>query len=165
MLPCAIFQAVVHNAAATLGPLRLTVDNLERQIVSDHIGPFLLTKLIAPKILAAGTESYVPRVVYVSNDTTQGRTEVDGTWEKGEGRRETRTEIEEETKSRRGGGDGMTVLVETSGPAARAYPHTSFAPCVMSGSRDARRRPGSSGFLVPILPVRSCTLSSDRVVG
>ncbi|KAJ7669606.1 hypothetical protein B0H17DRAFT_1209674 [Mycena rosella] len=60
-------HVVVHNAAATSGPLRLTVDNLERQIATDHIGPFLLTKLIAPKILAAGTESYVPRVVYVSS--------------------------------------------------------------------------------------------------
>ncbi|KAJ7691193.1 hypothetical protein B0H17DRAFT_1201293 [Mycena rosella] len=61
-------HVVVHNAAASFGPLKLTVDNLERQMATDHIGPFLLTKLIASKILAAGTESYVPRVVYVSSN-------------------------------------------------------------------------------------------------
>ncbi|KAJ7686134.1 hypothetical protein B0H17DRAFT_1013792 [Mycena rosella] len=60
-------HVVFHNAAASFGPLKLTVDNLERQMATDHIGPFLLTKLIAPKILAAGTASYVPRVVYVSS--------------------------------------------------------------------------------------------------
>ncbi|KAJ6618070.1 hypothetical protein B0H10DRAFT_1947866 [Mycena sp. CBHHK59/15] len=30
-------------------------------------GPFLFTKLLAPKLLAAGTASYVPRVVFVSS--------------------------------------------------------------------------------------------------
>ncbi|KAJ7686129.1 hypothetical protein B0H17DRAFT_1181324 [Mycena rosella] len=70
-------HVVVHNAAASFGPLKLTVDNLELQMATDHIGPFLLTKLIAPKILAAGTASYVPRVVYVSSSVHTSGTGVD----------------------------------------------------------------------------------------
>jgi NAD(P)-dependent dehydrogenase (short-subunit alcohol dehydrogenase family) len=40
-------------------------------MATDHIGPFLLTKLIAPKLLAASaaTPSYVPRVVFVSSNS------------------------------------------------------------------------------------------------
>ncbi|KAJ7487933.1 hypothetical protein FB451DRAFT_1553513 [Mycena latifolia] len=54
---------------AVIGPFKLTVDNLESQMATDHIGPFLLTKLFAPKLLAAGTEpSYVPRVVFLSSE-------------------------------------------------------------------------------------------------
>ncbi|KAJ7478192.1 hypothetical protein FB451DRAFT_182384 [Mycena latifolia] len=60
-------HVLIHNAAAVIGPFKLTVDNLENQIATDHIGPFLLTKLLAPKILAAGTRGYVPRVVFVSS--------------------------------------------------------------------------------------------------
>ncbi|KAK7039927.1 short-chain dehydrogenase/reductase family protein [Favolaschia claudopus] len=60
-------HVLVHNAAAPLGPFKLTVDNLEKQIATAHIGPFLFTKLILSKILAAGSSSYVPRVVFVSS--------------------------------------------------------------------------------------------------
>ncbi|KAJ7670727.1 NAD-P-binding protein [Mycena polygramma] len=60
-------HVLIHNAAANGGPLKLTVDNLESQIAVAQIGPFLLTKLIAPKILAARTASYTPRVVIVSS--------------------------------------------------------------------------------------------------
>ncbi|KAJ7142452.1 NAD-P-binding protein [Mycena epipterygia] len=60
-------HVLIHNAAATIGPFKLTADRLESQVATDHIGPFLLTKLLAPKILAAGTASYVPRVVFVSS--------------------------------------------------------------------------------------------------
>ncbi|KAJ7652702.1 hypothetical protein DFH06DRAFT_1093772 [Mycena polygramma] len=60
-------HVLIHNAAANGGPLKLTVDNLESQIAVAQIGPFLLTKLIAPKILAARTPSYTPRVVIVSS--------------------------------------------------------------------------------------------------
>ena len=37
-------------------------------MATDHIGPFLLTKLLVPKLLAAGTPSYTPRVVFVSSN-------------------------------------------------------------------------------------------------
>ncbi|KAK7015239.1 hypothetical protein R3P38DRAFT_3570543 [Favolaschia claudopus] len=60
-------HVLVHNAAAPLGPFKLTVDNLEKQIATAHIGPFLFTKLILSKILPAGSSSYVPRVVFVSS--------------------------------------------------------------------------------------------------
>ncbi|KAK7040027.1 short-chain dehydrogenase/reductase family protein [Favolaschia claudopus] len=60
-------HVLIHNAAAAAGSFKLTVDNLESQIATDHIGPFLFTKLIAPKLLAAGTSKYVPRVVWVSS--------------------------------------------------------------------------------------------------
>ncbi|KAJ7431781.1 hypothetical protein FB451DRAFT_1318746, partial [Mycena latifolia] len=60
-------HVVIHNAAATVGPFKLTADNLESQVATDHIGPFLLTKLLAAKILAANTVDYTPRVVFVSS--------------------------------------------------------------------------------------------------
>ncbi|KAJ7122437.1 NAD-P-binding protein [Mycena epipterygia] len=60
-------HVLINNAAASFGPFRLTADKLEHQTATDHIGPFLFTKLLAPKILAAGTASYVPRVVFVSS--------------------------------------------------------------------------------------------------
>jgi NAD(P)-dependent dehydrogenase (short-subunit alcohol dehydrogenase family) len=45
------------------------VDNLESQIQTDYIGPFLFAKLVAKKVLTSSTESYVPRVVFVSSTT------------------------------------------------------------------------------------------------
>ncbi|KAJ7446948.1 hypothetical protein FB451DRAFT_1536641 [Mycena latifolia] len=60
-------HVVIHNAAATVGPFKLTADNLESQVATDHIGPFLLTKLLAAKILGATTVDYTPRVVFVSS--------------------------------------------------------------------------------------------------
>ncbi|KAJ7465004.1 hypothetical protein FB451DRAFT_427334 [Mycena latifolia] len=60
-------HVVIHNAAATIGVFKLTMDKLESQMATDHIGPFLFTKLLAAKILAAGTADYTPRVVFVSS--------------------------------------------------------------------------------------------------
>ncbi|KAJ7904830.1 hypothetical protein B0H13DRAFT_1881619 [Mycena leptocephala] len=59
-------HVLIHNAAATIGSFKLTADNLESQMATNHIGPFLLTKLLAPKILAARTTHYTPRVIFVS---------------------------------------------------------------------------------------------------
>lgn len=58
---------LIHNAAAAIGPFELTVDKLENQFATDHVGPFLLTKLLAPKLLAAATSDYTPRVVFVAS--------------------------------------------------------------------------------------------------
>ncbi|KAJ6507605.1 hypothetical protein DFH09DRAFT_1334471 [Mycena vulgaris] len=60
-------HVLVNNAAAPVGPFKLTVDNLESQTATDFIGPFLFTKLLTPKLLAAGTASYVPRAVFLSS--------------------------------------------------------------------------------------------------
>ncbi|KAJ7784190.1 hypothetical protein B0H16DRAFT_1876723 [Mycena metata] len=60
-------HVLVHNAAAPGGKFKLTVDNLETQMAIAQIGPFLLTKRIAPKLLATSSASYTPRVVYVSS--------------------------------------------------------------------------------------------------
>ncbi|KAF7299507.1 Short-chain dehydrogenase/reductase family protein [Mycena indigotica] len=60
-------HVLIHNAAAPLGPFKLTVDNLESQLATDHIAPFLLTKLLLPKLLAACSPEYRPRVVFVSS--------------------------------------------------------------------------------------------------
>ncbi|KAJ6568790.1 hypothetical protein B0H19DRAFT_1256504 [Mycena capillaripes] len=61
-------HVLIHNAAAAISSFKLTADNLESQIATDHIGPFLFTKLVIHKLLAAShaTPNYVPRVVYVS---------------------------------------------------------------------------------------------------
>ncbi|KAJ7766131.1 NAD-P-binding protein [Mycena metata] len=64
-------HVLINNAASPGGKYKLTVDNLEDQMATDHIGPFLLTKLLAPKLLAARTTSYTPRVVYVSSEAHQ----------------------------------------------------------------------------------------------
>ncbi|KAK6983794.1 short-chain dehydrogenase/reductase family protein [Favolaschia claudopus] len=61
-------HVLISNAAAAIGPFKLTVDNLESQMATSHVGPFLFTKLIANKLLAAGTPTYVPRIVYVSSE-------------------------------------------------------------------------------------------------
>ncbi|KAJ7846882.1 hypothetical protein B0H14DRAFT_2510565 [Mycena olivaceomarginata] len=60
-------HVLIHNAGATISHFKLTVDNLENQVATNHIGPFLLTKLLTPKILAARTELYTPRVVFISS--------------------------------------------------------------------------------------------------
>ncbi|KAF7312992.1 Short-chain dehydrogenase/reductase family protein [Mycena kentingensis (nom. inval.)] len=58
-----LLQVIIHNAAAPIGPFCLSADGLESQVAIGHIGPFLLTKLILPRILAAEN----PRIVYVSS--------------------------------------------------------------------------------------------------
>ncbi|KAJ7626587.1 NAD-P-binding protein [Mycena polygramma] len=69
-------HVLINNAAATLGPFKLTADNLENQMATNHIGPFLLTKLLSPKLLAARTGQYTPRVIFVSSDAQEGGTGV-----------------------------------------------------------------------------------------
>ncbi|KAJ7742328.1 NAD-P-binding protein, partial [Mycena metata] len=60
-------HVLIHNAYAATAEHQLTEDKLESQMAVGQIGPFLLTKLLAPKLLAAATGSYIPRVVYVSS--------------------------------------------------------------------------------------------------
>jgi len=61
-------HVLINNAAAALFPkLKLTVDKLESQFAINHVGHFLLTNLLVPRILAARTADYTPRVVFVSS--------------------------------------------------------------------------------------------------
>ncbi|KAJ7465022.1 hypothetical protein FB451DRAFT_1369962 [Mycena latifolia] len=61
-------HVLVHNAASSpAGPFKLTPDGLEMQMATAHFGPFLLTKLLAPKLLASATAAFTPRVVIVSS--------------------------------------------------------------------------------------------------
>nr|GAT61171.1 short-chain dehydrogenase/reductase family protein [Mycena chlorophos] len=61
-------HVLINNAAATAGVYALTPENFEQQIAAGHIGPFLFTSLLMPKILAASESStYTPRVVFVSS--------------------------------------------------------------------------------------------------
>ncbi|RAR10590.1 NAD(P)-binding protein [Stemphylium lycopersici] len=56
---------VLVNSAGTMGgQYRTTVEGIENQFGSNHIGHFLFTNLIMPKILA----SNVPRIVNVASD-------------------------------------------------------------------------------------------------
>ncbi|KAJ6490747.1 hypothetical protein C8R47DRAFT_1215019 [Mycena vitilis] len=59
-------HVLIHNAAAAMGPFKLTGDGLESQFATGHVGPFLLTKLLLPKLRSAAAGTYKPRVVFVA---------------------------------------------------------------------------------------------------
>ncbi|KAJ7763314.1 hypothetical protein B0H16DRAFT_491594 [Mycena metata] len=71
------FVVTIHNAAASIAAFRLTEDNLEAQIATAHVGPFLFTKLILGKIFAAGSSGYIPRVVFLSSSVHAAGSGVD----------------------------------------------------------------------------------------
>ncbi|KAJ6555026.1 hypothetical protein DFH09DRAFT_1365978 [Mycena vulgaris] len=60
-------HVLINNASGAIVPFKVTVDNLEKQMATGHIGPFLFTNLLAPKLIASATASYSPRVVFVSS--------------------------------------------------------------------------------------------------
>ncbi|KAJ7471152.1 hypothetical protein B0H11DRAFT_1372862 [Mycena galericulata] len=60
-------DVLINNAASSICPFTLTTDGFERQMATAHLGPFLFTALILPKILASKTVSYTPRVIYVAS--------------------------------------------------------------------------------------------------
>jgi NAD(P)-dependent dehydrogenase (short-subunit alcohol dehydrogenase family) len=57
-------DVLINNAAIMACPFGKTVDGIETQFGTNHIGHFLLTNLIMPKILAAG---HGARIVNVSS--------------------------------------------------------------------------------------------------
>ncbi|KAJ7159227.1 hypothetical protein C8R43DRAFT_1234000 [Mycena crocata] len=69
-------HVLVNNAGAAAGAFKLTEDGLESQMATDHVGHFLLTKLLTPKLLASATKDYTPRVVFVSSVAHMGGTGV-----------------------------------------------------------------------------------------
>ncbi|CAK5264520.1 unnamed protein product [Mycena citricolor] len=60
-------QVLINNAVAAIAGFKLSADGFENQLAIDHLGPFLFTALISPKLLAARTETFTPRVVFVSS--------------------------------------------------------------------------------------------------
>ncbi|CAM0136317.1 hypothetical protein VKS41_006877 [Umbelopsis sp. WA50703] len=58
-------DVLINNAAIMASPYHTTKDGFEAQVGTNHIGPFLFTNLILPKILASKTGS--PRIVNVSS--------------------------------------------------------------------------------------------------
>ncbi|KAJ7078518.1 hypothetical protein C8R44DRAFT_895943 [Mycena epipterygia] len=60
-------DVLINNAASPICAFKLTPDGFEQQLCTDHLGPFLFTALILPKILAAHSASHTPRVVYVAS--------------------------------------------------------------------------------------------------
>ncbi|KAF7296682.1 Short-chain dehydrogenase/reductase family protein [Mycena chlorophos] len=64
---CSLAAVPTTPSPSGFGPFKLTVNNLENQIATDHVGPFLFTKLLTPKLLASTSSGYVPRVVFVAN--------------------------------------------------------------------------------------------------
>jgi NAD(P)-dependent dehydrogenase (short-subunit alcohol dehydrogenase family) len=58
-------DVLINNAAIMASPYHTTKDGFEAQFGTNHIGPFLFTNLILPKILASKTGS--PRIVNVSS--------------------------------------------------------------------------------------------------
>ncbi|KAJ7148106.1 hypothetical protein C8R43DRAFT_1129260 [Mycena crocata] len=60
-------HVLINNAAAPIAPYKSTADGYDLQLATGQLGPFLFTKLIAPKILATKTASYTPRVVIVAS--------------------------------------------------------------------------------------------------
>jgi NAD(P)-dependent dehydrogenase (short-subunit alcohol dehydrogenase family) len=48
-------------------------------MATNHLGPFLFTKLLAPKLLASASAMYTPRVVFVASEAHTMGTGVDFT--------------------------------------------------------------------------------------
>lgn len=59
---------MINNAAARIGDYTITEDGFESQFHINHLSPFLFTNLILPRLLAARTSTYSPRVVFVSSE-------------------------------------------------------------------------------------------------
>ncbi|KAJ7662277.1 hypothetical protein B0H17DRAFT_1144451 [Mycena rosella] len=70
-------HVLINNAAAAIATFRVTVDNLEKQMATGHVGPFLFTNLLVPKLLAAASSSYTPRVVFVASAAHAFSTTID----------------------------------------------------------------------------------------
>jgi NAD(P)-dependent dehydrogenase (short-subunit alcohol dehydrogenase family) len=64
-------DVLINNAAVVTSTHEFTKDGLELQFGTNHIGPFLLTNLLMPKLLAAAQKS-PPGSTRVANVTSQG---------------------------------------------------------------------------------------------
>ncbi|KAK7028726.1 hypothetical protein R3P38DRAFT_3190348 [Favolaschia claudopus] len=64
-------HVLINNAAATRTgfTLQLTSDNVELQYATNHVGPWLFTNLLIPKLIASSSSNTTPRVIFLSSDT------------------------------------------------------------------------------------------------
>ena len=60
-------DVLINNAAVMAVPFSKTVDGIESQFGTNHIGHFLLTNLILPKIVAAGPGARIVNMSSVSH--------------------------------------------------------------------------------------------------
>ncbi|KAF9514818.1 hypothetical protein BS47DRAFT_1342568 [Hydnum rufescens UP504] len=65
-------HVLINNAAAAMGPYKETKDSHENQFSVDHLGHFLFTTLILPRIRAARSPSYSPRIINLSSTAHRG---------------------------------------------------------------------------------------------
>jgi NAD(P)-dependent dehydrogenase (short-subunit alcohol dehydrogenase family) len=65
---------LINNAAIAPGVFRKSEDGIESQFAVDHIGHFLLTNLLMPKILTANSKS---RIVNVASSAYRHRQHAD----------------------------------------------------------------------------------------
>ncbi|KAK5062719.1 hypothetical protein LTR84_004793 [Exophiala bonariae] len=63
---------LINNAAVVLQRHESTQEGLEMQFGTNHIGPFLLTNLLLPKIIAAAENSATKGSIRIINLTSQG---------------------------------------------------------------------------------------------
>lgn len=61
-------QVLINNAATRVRAYAETEDGIEKQFAVDHLGHFLFTALIFPRILAARSELFSPRVIFVASE-------------------------------------------------------------------------------------------------
>ncbi|KAJ7691418.1 hypothetical protein B0H17DRAFT_1331095 [Mycena rosella] len=59
-------HVLIHNAADTSGVYAITADDIESQMAINHFSPFLLTKLLLPKLLASTSPNWLPRIVVLA---------------------------------------------------------------------------------------------------
>ena len=60
-------DVLINNAAVMACPFSKTMDGIESQFGTNHVGHFLLTNLIMPKILAAGPGARIVNLSSVSH--------------------------------------------------------------------------------------------------
>lgn len=63
---------LINNAAVVMQSHTFTSDDLELQFGTNHVGIFLLTNLLLPKILQAGRQSPIPGSTRIINVTSAG---------------------------------------------------------------------------------------------
>ncbi len=75
---------LVNNAGRVVGERQRTVQGFEASIGTNHLGPFLLTDLLLPRLIGTGREHGPARIVNVASSThRQGELELDDLmWER-----------------------------------------------------------------------------------